>query len=316
MTTPNSAKTRHEPSVTAIIVNYKSAPLTQRCIAALRKQVGITLDIVVVDNDSGPKDIHLLTTIKNITLICNDTNLGFSKANNIGAQKARTEFLLVINPDTEFQGTQDILRLCLWLDQHPHTGLVGPQIIEPGKFRQTLPKYRYPEEETLRFTSGLNELPGKIAWLLGACLLMRKSVFDTLGGFDPDYFLDGEDTDLCLRIRQAGFSIDYCTDAHIMHIGGASAATLPSFEKYLRKKMGFLLFCRKHYDETDFLSIVRKMRASARLKLWTTTIKQFFRRPSSDSMLKWRAEYQAASETLQTLVATSKKHEKNPDQNG
>lgn len=307
----SSGKIRHEPSVTAIIVNYKSASLAWRCINALRKQVGITLDIIVVDNDSGPEDVSLLEKIENIFLIHNNTNLGFSKANNIGGQQAKTEFLLFINPDAEFQGTQDILQLCLWLERHPHAGLVGPQIIEPGKLRQTLPKRHYPEEENLRFTHGMSALPGEIAWLLGACLLMRKSLFDSLGGFDPDYFLYGEDTDLCLRVRQVGFSIGYCPDARIVHIGGASSATLPSFEKYLRKKRGVLLFCQKHYDMKDFLRIARKMRASAQLKIWMTRIKQFFRLPSG-SILKWQAEYQAASEVLEIFAAALKKQGKSP----
>jgi GT2 family glycosyltransferase len=311
----SSEKIQHEPSVTAIIVNYKSAPFTRRCIAALRKQTGITLDIVVVDNDSGPEDVASLTEIQNIQIIRNDTNLGFSKANNLGAQKAQSEFLLIINPDSEFEGTQNLVELCNWLKNHPQCGLVGPQIIEPGKHRPTSPKRHYPEEKRLRFTRSIATLPGEIAWLLGACLLMRKTLFNAIGGFDPDYFLYGEDTDLCLRIRQAGFTIDYCQNAHVTHVGGASAASLPSFEKYLRKKRGFLLFCQKHYDQKDFLGIVNAMRKSAGLKIWATTVKRMLRfisnQESTNRIAKWRAEYQAASEALERLASIPEKPEKN-----
>lgn len=294
--------------VSAIVVNYKSAVHVDRCITALQHQQGIDLEIIVVDNDSGPEDrvrLSSLHTVDNISLIFNQDNLGFGRANNIGAAQARGDFLLLINPDAEFVRPHDLEQLCTCIETGANIGMVGPEIIEPGKNKHVMPKMHYPSVELLRQRTAFASLPGDIAWLLGACLLIRRDTFMTLGGFDEDYFLYGEDVDLCLRVRKAGLQLGHCPTASINHVGGASAATIFSLEKFLLKKRGYLLFCQKHYGRHDVYRIAHRMKLSARIKLLALRVRKFLGvitdHEFSRQLPKWQAEYQASRELLATL---------------
>lgn len=294
----------NEGSVSAVIVNFKSASHVVRCVESLRNQEGVSLEIIVVDNDSGEDEVARLTTAlgDSAALIANPENYGFAKANNIGASRASGEYVLVINPDAEFCGIDGLARLLVCLEKNPQLGLVGPRIDEPEKGKQDKPKLHYPYANLLRQTFGLDALPGEIAWLLGACLLMRKSTFDALGGFDEDFFLYGEDVDLSLRTRKAGLLLGYCPDSQVRHVGGASAATMPSLSKFILKKRGLFLFCRKHYAESDVRRIAWRMRISSKAKLLALSLRKACGMMSEERMLKdatkWQAELQVAEEVL------------------
>lgn len=244
--------------VSAIIVNYNSGSYARQCIESLLRQSNVDMEIIVVDNNSPDGSATLLEVAfgNRITLIKNEENLGFSKANNLGASKASGEFLLLINPDTEVPDPDCIQKLIEYASQ-PTIGIVGPAIHEPLKNKYVLPRKTYPSQKKLKNKNKFKILPGNIAWILGACMMLRKSVFNELGGFDPDYFLYGEDADICLRARLAGYQIGYCDSAKIIHVGGASEQGATSLEKFLRKKRGFFLFCKKHYTPIDVLHIAR-----------------------------------------------------------
>ncbi len=292
-------------TVSAVIVNYKSASHVTRCVESLRTQVGVDLEIIVIDNNSGQQEIaHLSAALGNeVLLIANPENCGFGRANNIAVSRASGEFVLIINPDAEFGGVHDLAQLRVHLESNPRLGLVGPVIDEPEKGKQDKPKLRYPFANLLRQTQGLDALPGEIAWLLGACLLMRRSTFDALGGFDKDFFLYGEDVDLSLRIRKAGLLLGHCRDSHVRHVGGASASAIPSLDKFLLKKRGMFLFCQKHYAESDVRRIAWRMKISSRTKRLVLSLRNAFGMISRERLLreriKWQAESQIADEVLQ-----------------
>lgn len=246
--------------VSAIIVNYNSGAYATRCIASLLLQTGVELEIIVVDNASQDDSTTLLreTFGDDIRLIANKENLGFGRANNLGAASASGQYLLLINPDTELS-SPDTVRILAEFASQPEIGIAGPEIHEPLKRKKyVLPRHTYPSQSKLRFKDRFEHLPGSIAWLLGACLLLRKSVYEELAGFDPDYFLYGEDIDICLRARLAGYEIGYCAAARITHVGGASERESPTLDKFLRKRRGFFLFCQKHYDPRDVKRIARR----------------------------------------------------------
>jgi GT2 family glycosyltransferase len=255
--------------VSALIVNYNSGVHAVECIASLLRQTAVELDIIVVDNASRDDSVDILRTTfgERITLIESRENLGFGRANNLAAASAHGDILLLINPDAVLLEETAVATLADFLSENLRIGIVGPQIHEPSKRKYVLPRRRYPSESRLKHTSKLKALPGEYAWILGACMMLRKPVYDQLGGFDPDYFLYGEDIDICLRARLAGYSIAYCPSAKITHIGGASEQSSPTLEKFLRKKRGFFLFCKKHYDARDVTHI-------ARMSLMTTFFKR------------------------------------------
>lgn len=251
----------------AIIVNYNSGRHAVQCIDSLLAQQVDSLELIVVDNASQDDSVAILRAAhgEHITLIENRENLGFGRANNLAAAVAQGEFLLLINPDAQLQDNNAVAALAAFMEANRQVGIAGPEIHEPSKHKYVPPRKTYPGQRRLKFTPGLASLPGEIAWLLGACLMLRKSTFQQIQGFDPDFFLYGEDTDICLRVRKAGYTIGYCGAAKITHIGSASETGAMPLEKFLRKERGFYLFCRKHYDPRDVRRIARHAIASARL---------------------------------------------------
>ncbi len=248
-----------QPFVSVVIVNYNSGSYAKICIESLLKQQDVQLEIIIVDNSSKDDSIAILSNAfkSSITLIKSEENLGFARANNLGAAQAKGEFLLLLNPDTEISDSHDIANLIGFICKHPQYGMVGPAIFEPRKSKQVMPRLSYPASKKLKFTDNLKRLPGNIAWLLGACLLFKRSVYQLIAGFDSDYFLYGEDADIGLKIRRAGFEIGYCDTVKIMHISGASEIGADSLDKWLRKKRGVFLFFCKNYDGRDVLEIAK-----------------------------------------------------------
>ena len=131
------------------------------------------------------------------------------------------------------------------MDAHSHIGLAGLKIINPDDTLQESVSYLYPGE---KYTKGeLSGLKGEIACVLGASMIARREIILRSKGFDEDFFLYGEDQDLCLRIRKLGYEIGYIIDASIIHIGGQSERRFTSVDKWRKKVRAEYLFYRKHY---------------------------------------------------------------------
>lgn len=257
------------PTVSVLIVNYNSGAYAATCIDSLMQQQGVLLDMIVVDNASQDHSVKLLQTKLNakVQLIQSAENLGFGRANNLAATKATGEYLLLLNPDTELHDKQTIQRLIAALVNDATLGLIAPLIDEPIKNKQVLARYRYPAQQSLKHTQTLANLPGRIAWVLGACMLTKRHIYEAIGGFDEDYFLYGEDTDICLRIRLAGYAIGFASDIKVMHVGGASEAGAESYGKWLRKRRGKFLFFTKHYHALDRQALAKSIILKTRLYL-------------------------------------------------
>lgn len=245
--------------VSVIIVNYNSGSYAKTCIESLFKQVNVKLEVIVVDNASADNSVQMLKNAfgKKISLIESKENLGFGRANNLAATKAKGDFFLLLNPDTDMPDNKTVSQLANFIESNQHLGMVGPKIHEPRKNKYITPRLSYPSAKKLKFKHKFNNLPGNIAWLLGACLLIRREAYQEISGFDPDYFLYGEDADIGLRLRQHGYEIGYCEDVIINHVSGASELGADSLDKWLRKRRGIFLFYCRHYERSDVLKIAK-----------------------------------------------------------
>jgi GT2 family glycosyltransferase len=268
-----------DPKVTAIVINYRTADFTVACIESLLLQRGVALEIIVVDNNSADGSLEKIRSSygDSIKLIANDKNDGFAKANNLAAKSAQGEFIACVNPDIKITDHNALAHLVSYLENHPEVGLAGPQVIEPRKGRRVRPKFYYPEQSQLRRTEGLQDLPGELAWILGAFMIFPVKVYREIGGFDDAFFLYGEDTDICLRVRKAGYFIAHLEYIEVSHWSSASEEQSDSYDKWRRKKNGYYQFCAKHYDISDMQRILhknaRKLGISlkiAKLRQWLT----------------------------------------------
>ncbi len=174
--------------------------------------------------------------------------------------------LFLLNPDAKLTTANDLLHLLQFMRSHADYGLVGTQIVNSNDVVQTTAFGHYPRQKqsTIDFT----KLPGKLAAVLGASMFIRRDVYAQVKGFDKDYFLYAEETDLCLRIRKAGYKIGYVNAVSVKHIGSASERGNPSAEVIRKKKHGKYLFYCKHYAKEDVVGIAKHDLQAARRKLW------------------------------------------------
>lgn len=265
------------PSVSALIVNYKSVSHCERCIHSLLQQRGVHLEIIVVDNASGDGSVTRLQIAfpTQVKLIASDENLGFGRANNLAFKYAQGEYLLIINPDVQFVGDNNLAQMICGFNQQTNIGVLGPDIIEPRRNNRVLPKKTYPLQHKIK--ADFSDLTGQYAWILGACMLFPRHVYEAVGGFDEDFFLYGEDADICLRIRQAGFAVHWFPDVKVEHWAGASEANAAEYAMRMRKKRGMYQFCLKHYPYKKMQPILLNTLRRCRLNLAILNVRRKYK---------------------------------------
>jgi GT2 family glycosyltransferase len=223
------------PRVTILIVSYNSGAVLPACLRSLRRWTDPAHDeILIVDNGSSDSSVAAIQReFPEARWILAKQNLGFGRANNVGAAEARGKYLFMLNPDTELLGpvTRQLADL-LELDQNADIGCAGATIVNPsgtpdvaaGNFpsplsllKELFPARAFPYRlQTRRSEGGLLE----VDYVSGAGLFMRRALFVEAGGFDPDFFLYFEETELQYRLMRRGFRRVIFTEACLMHVGG------------------------------------------------------------------------------------------------
>ena len=233
------------PRITASIVTYRSGPVIAACLEHLFASTQLALDVVVFDNASNDDTLARLQPFASrVHIVAHPLNLGFGQGHNHALTDAAGDYFLILNPDIELPpGALD--RLVHHLDAHPECGAVAPRLDEASSNDLAGFSRRYPGQ---RYASkSFRHLPGDVAILQGACVLIRAALYREIGGFDPRYFLYAEDLDLSLEVRKHGGTLAYVSDLVVRHLGGHSEQGLPNDAVACRKYAGLLLFYRKHY---------------------------------------------------------------------
>jgi N-acetylglucosaminyl-diphospho-decaprenol L-rhamnosyltransferase len=223
--------------VGAVVVDYHAGAALAACIASLHDN-GVS-DVVVVNNaDVGASNAAVAG--RGVTLVEPAVNLGYGAGINRGAARTTHELLLVSNPDVTYHENA-LAALMRYLDEHPDVGIVGPTILtEAG---QPYPSVRVfpsvwlaaahallsPVNPTNRWSVRYRSpgADGRVDWVSGACMLVRRDLFEQLGGFDERYFMFAEEMDLCWRAREVGSSVAATPDAVITHVEGLSRQIAP-----------------------------------------------------------------------------------------
>jgi N-acetylglucosaminyl-diphospho-decaprenol L-rhamnosyltransferase len=244
--------------VDAVVVSYMSAATLRECVQSLVAIPGVT--VTVVDNAS-PDDT--LATIEDLDAekIRSPRNGGFSYGCNLGAARGNAPFVLFLNPDARMSAPAlDALVEALTTD--PEAGLAGPRLLEDGELawsQRRFPRLRSTFAEALflhrllpraTWTDELirepaaYERPGSPDWISGACMLVRRDVFEVIGGFDERFFLYCEDADICRRVWDAGYAVRFVAAAEVSHVGGASSGTGETRAIGARSRV---VYARKHF---------------------------------------------------------------------
>ncbi len=215
-----------EPRVTAILVTYNSSHCVAQALASLPADVAA----IVVDNGSSDDSAAIAERLGS-RVIRLGGNFGFSKACNAGAMVADTEYLLMMNPDSEV-GDNAIAALIAAAERHPKASAFNPQFVRSAA---DLESPASPADDRL------------VETLSGAALFVRKRLYDEVGGFDERFFLYFEDTDLSARLAAKGDLMQISGARFVHGIGQSSRLTLgDEFRKYRHYGRSRVYYSRKY----------------------------------------------------------------------
>jgi GT2 family glycosyltransferase len=233
--------------VSIVIVSFNSGAYLRRCLASLDRHVDdIESEVIVVDNASTDDTQQVVRhEFPHVKLLARADNAGFSRAINEGIASSRGEYLFILNPDSEL--LSNVLPVMIaHLREHPDIALLGPKILESDGTLQ-LSCRAFPDFSTAifnRYSPVTRMFPtnkyssrylmldfdhariADVDWMSGACWLMPRAAFETIGPLDERYFWTFEDVDYCQRAKRAGLRVVYFPDVSIVHhIGGSSKST-------------------------------------------------------------------------------------------
>jgi GT2 family glycosyltransferase len=260
-----------------IILNYNTKDLTLTCIDSIVKQYEQELtsgkfEIVLVDNASVDDSVIAFSNpkfqIPNIKLIESKENTGFSRGCNLGAKNASGKFLMFLNSDTEIKD-QGLLKMTQYFDDKKELGILGAKLknedgsnqLSSGKFYNIFNLFLM----LFGFNKFLRESPNvikKVDWVSGASLMIRKTIFTKLGGFDKDIFMYLEDMELCYKAKLAGLDTYFFPEIMLFHKEGRSSGR--SFA-VINIYKSVLIFYRKHKSNLEYNLARFMLRAKAML---------------------------------------------------
>ncbi|HEY6953546.1 MAG TPA: glycosyltransferase family 2 protein [Bacteroidota bacterium] len=228
--------------ISIIIVQYNKPELTKQCIKSVSKHCGVPHEIILVDNNSeDPEARSLGATLPGIRFLQNTANEGFGKANNKAAAVARGDIFFFLNNDTIVENDL-FIPIRELIDNDRRIGIVGPRLLNqdhslqlsagslPSILTETKDRLFYRRFEAraqaaVEHAHQLFSVTREVEWVTGAALFIRRNLFESLGGFDEEFFMFFEDKDLCLRARLLGAKVVYSAGTSLVHLRGASASS-------------------------------------------------------------------------------------------
>lgn len=255
-----------DAELTVIIVSYNTRDLTLKAIETLYATTQKTrFHTVVFDNASQDGSAEAIAeAFPQVELIASKENLGFAGANNLVASQAKSEWLLLLNPDTEcHEGAVD--NLMDFSKSHPQAGITGGRTVFPDGslnigscWMQITPWSAFCKATALSAVFSNSQFfnpEGIGGWqrdtvrevdiVVGCFFMIPRALWDQLGGFDLKYFMYGEEADLCLRAHKLGYKPMITPDAQIMHLVGAASKT--QARKYILSAKGRMTLMQDHW---------------------------------------------------------------------
>ncbi len=253
------------PRVSVVLVTYNSSRDLPACLASLRAHTaGIAYEVIVADNASTDGTPELVAQrYPWVRLLRRRSNSGLSAAINDGVRMSTGDCIAVLNPDIRIES--DVLApLAAYLQEHPDAGIVAPKLLnEDGTLQlscRSFPGYatvlfnRYSivtrlfprNRASARYLmSDFDHTTTRdVDWVSGAALMLRRAVFDELGGWDSGFFMFNEDVDLCRRLHDRGYRVVYKPDAQLFHKIGVSKSTSPRM--VIARHRSIWRYYRKH----------------------------------------------------------------------
>lgn len=269
-------------AISAIVISFNTRDLLRECLQSLldecaRLPEGARAEILVVDNASRDGSAEMVeqefsAAAVPVRLIRSAVNLGFGGANNLALEEAEGRYPVLLNSDA-FLHTGALALALEHMDGSPATGFGGARLVgRDGRLQPSGRLFHSLWRDALVLTGLAGRFPGsrvfgaadrtwadpevpaEVDWVPGAFMIMRREALAKAGLFDPRFFLYYEETDLCRRVKAAGFQVSYWPDVVVIHVGGESGKQLRSLtgskaasRVELWRMRSTLLYYRKHH---------------------------------------------------------------------
>ncbi len=245
-----------------IVVSWNTRDILADCLESVYQYPPTDLfELILVDNASTDGSAEMVKSrFPQARLIESKENLGFAQGNNLAVPLCVGEYVLLLNPDTVVKpnALQDLID---FLDVTPDAGAAGSRLLNPDESLQPSchPRPQLGRElwRLMHFDSikpyGRYDMTSwdmsknrEVDVLMGASLMVRKSILDQIGFLDGDYFMYSEEVDLCFRLQKAGWKLYYVPSSKVIHLGGQSSKQV-AMDMFLQLYLGKLKYFRKHY---------------------------------------------------------------------
>jgi len=265
--------------ISIVIVNYNVRDFLKSCLISIEAaKKDLNIETIVVDNHSIDNSVeYLKPQFPKVKFIALPENIGFARANNIAIKEVRGRYTLILNPDT-ILNEDTLVKMLAYMDSNPEVWIAGCKILNPDMSFQLACRREFPTP-FVSFSKlfGLQALFPKsklfarynqtfrsidetyyVDAIMGAFMFARTDKLQSLGGFDEDFFMYGEDLDLCYRANQLGGKIAYYHETSIIHYKGESTKRSSINEiKHFYEAME--IFVRKHYASSKIFLLFLKL---------------------------------------------------------
>ena len=254
--------------VSALIVSHNGKEVLLQCLRAFYATADVPVEAVIVDNASTDGSAAAVAAeFPKATVLIQQKNLGYGRAANVGLERCKSRFVLLLNPDITMD-PQVVGRLADFLLTRPDAGAVGPRVLMPDGSRDPDARRSFPVPRTLLYRSvGLSRLfpksPRFGRYNMGHlaesdvhemdagtkdCLMLRMAAIDRIGFFDPRYFMFGEDIDLCYRLKLGGWKVFYLPTATAVHQKRAATSEAQRVALYQRHRSMWTYHFKHHAE--------------------------------------------------------------------
>ena len=319
------------PKISIIVVSFNTREMTIECLRSIIRETSEwDYEVQVIDNCSSDGSLEAIErefgADPRFVIESAASNLGFAAANNQLSKSARGEYLLLLNPDTVIQD-QAIDRLIRFADANPKNGIWGGRtLFADGRLNPTSCWGPFTVWSELCAAFGLRAIfpnsmlfhpRGYGSWqrdtvrevgvVTGCFLLIRREDWEKFGGLDPEFFMYGEETDLCMRAIKDGMRPIVTPEATIIHHGGASETIL--LDKLIRLQDGQIRLFRRHFSRIGFEAVFQAMKAGVVIRAMITGLKNRITRNAEENMWSelWRrrAEWTRGARGPRVSVASA-----------
>lgn len=266
--------------LSVIILSYNTKEITDECLARLKesvdfcqKKMGNKIEVIVLDNASEDGSSEMIAKKHPwVTLIESKTNTGFSRGNNMAFSQSKFPMVLFLNSDVYAE--EDSLVKALEYFKNPDCDVLGVKLLHQDKSFQPSAGNLPTPLNTIYWILGISLIPGMreftnpfhpnyqsffksptvvpVGWISGAFLMIKKEVFERVGGFDEKIFMYLEEVELCKRIKEAGFKIWYAPNIAVTHLHGASSK-FDSTLAFVNELKGLRYYLKKYHPGSYWL---------------------------------------------------------------